>query len=342
MHSILPSSPDLERLADLLGRSLARVEERIKAQLASELPPVQALSRQVERYHGKMVRPMVAMLSGLAVDASASVEPDEAHVSEEHVVVAAVCEMVHLATLVHDDVLDEAEVRRQGPTINSLHGNESAVILGDYLFSAAFNLCAGLDAQAVSMLIARVGMTLCEGELLQLHHRGNFSLDERTYFAIVRRKTASLIAASCRLGARFGGADEATQARLETLGEALGIAFQVQDDLLDLTGEQSVVGKSLGKDLEKGKLTLPIIHHLASATPEQRARTLLLLEGAPAGHEGTAALRRALESTGSVAHARRTAERYVAAAKEAIAPLHESVAKTMLMQLADAIVTRAY
>lgn len=330
-------------LQQTLGRALDRVQKRIAEQLRSDLPPVERLCRQVEKYHGKMVRPMVAVLSGLALDPRAAEAPGDEHVSDQHIVVAGVCEMIHLATLVHDDVLDEADVRRKAPTINSLHGNESAVILGDYLFSSAYHLCSQLDSQSTALLIAGVGMTLCAGELLQLHHRGNFSLDEATYYTIVQRKTASLIAVACRLGARASGADEAWQKRFEDYGLSLGVAFQIQDDLLDLTGEQSVVGKSLGKDLEKGKLTLPLIHHLAAAEPEQRGRTLLMLENAESvAHFDRAAFQQALESTGSIAHARATAERFVADAKAAITPLPDSAAKRLMMQLADAVVTRAF
>jgi octaprenyl-diphosphate synthase len=332
--SLIDIPAELEAVQGELMTTLSRVQARVAGVLESDIPPVQRLVRHVERYHGKMIRPALAALAGLAVGGK---------ISDQHITVGAVCEMVHLATLVHDDVLDEADTRRKADTVNRLHGNEAAVILGDYLFSAAFNLCASLGDQRTSQEIATCGMTLCAGELLQLHHRGNFSLDERTYYTIVERKTASLIAAACRLGARFAGGDGDTQQRFETFGMRLGVAFQIQDDLLDITGDQSVVGKSLGKDLEKGKLTLPLIHHLASATPSQRGRTLLLLEGAeehPGSRSGE--LIAALEQTGSVAHARTTAERLVGEARSALAPIPECPAKQMLMLMADAVVTRAF
>ena len=344
MAALLDIPADLEPMQALLGRTLMRVQSRVAEQLRSDLPPVQRLSRHVERYHGKMIRPMLTVLAGLACDPRAA-EADlaDALVSESHITIASVCEMVHLATLVHDDVLDEADTRRKADTVNRLHGNEAAVILGDYLFSAAFHLCSSLGDRDAALAIAQVGMTLCAGELLQLHHRGNFSLDEPTYFTIVERKTASLIAAAARLGARHAGASPDVVERFDRFGSRLGVAFQIQDDLLDLTGEQDIVGKSLGKDLEKGKLTLPLIHHLAAATPTQRGRTLLLLEGAEDAH-GTrpAELLAAMETTGSVAHARATADRLVDEAREALTPLHDSPAKRMLMLMADAVVTRAF
>ncbi|MBL8991359.1 MAG: polyprenyl synthetase family protein, partial [Phycisphaerae bacterium] len=170
-------------------------------------------------------------------------------------------------------------------------------------------------------------------------------LDERTYFEIVDRKTASLIAAACRLGARHAGAGPDAAERFESFGRSLGIAFQIQDDLLDLTGDQAVVGKSLGKDLEKGKLTLPLIHHLAAAGPERRGRTLTLLEATSGPHQRGAAeasLAQALVETGSIDHARRAAERLVAQAKAALEPLPESPARALLLMMADAVVTRAF
>jgi len=348
MPSLLPTSPDALALAGLLGRAMARVEKRLRLQLQSELPPVQRLLEHVERYHGKMVRPYVAILSALAslptptAPASLDDATADSAVAEPHIVVACVCEMIHIATLVHDDVLDDADTRRQSATVNSLRGNEAAVILGDYLFSAAYHLCSQLDDQAVALLVAQVGMTLCAGELLQLHHRENFSLDEATYYTIVEKKTASLIAAACKLGA--SGAGEPTARRFYDFGIALGIAFQIQDDLLDLTGQERVVGKSLGKDLEKGKLTLPVIHHLAAASPAQRARSLevLSLAAGDSTHRHGAEVVAALKSTGSIDHARHVAEKFVAKAKLALDPIPDSPAKRVLLGLADAVVARAF
>lgn len=345
MATLVDIPEELIPLQGFLAEGMGLVETRMQKQLASDLPPVQRLCKHVERYHGKMIRPALVFLSGLASRGEDRVPTVH---DEKAVVIASVCEMVHLATLVHDDVLDEADTRRRTQTVNSLRGNEAAVILGDYLFSAAFNLCSQLSDQRTSLRIAEVGMTLCAGELLQLDHREDFSLDEPTYFEIVKRKTASLIGAACELGARHaGGAGGEAPARLERFGMALGVAFQIQDDLLDLTGDQAVVGKSLGKDLEKGKLTLPIIHHLASAEATQRGRTLAILADATGERFGDAhtrggLLRSALEQTGSIDHARGVAEGLVREAREAIAPLKETPAKKMLNLMADAVVTRSW
>lgn len=349
MAALIDVPESLSSVQNTLGDALSRVEDRLALHTRSDLPPVEALCRHVERYRGKMVRPALVVLSGLAASSS-SADGCGSDVPEALITVGAVCELIHMATLVHDDVLDEADTRRRGETVNRLSGNETAVILGDYLFSSAYHLCSTLDSQETARRIALVGMTLCEGELLQLHHRGNLSLDEATYYEIIKRKTASLIAAACGLGAMHGGGDGETAERLHEFGLSLGVAFQIQDDLLDLTGEQEVVGKSVGKDLEKRKLTLPLIHHLATAPARVRARTLgMLTEGGEGGGLGgvddaalTRRLRALLEETGSVEHARLAAEARIDEAKAVLAPVADSPALRFLLTLADAVVKRRY
>lgn len=367
MTALLDIPPDLAPVQLAVTSALERVEAQIELALRSDIPVVDRLIRYVERYRGKMVRPTLVMLAGLAADTHAAhtaLAPHTPHapppsagaaatLTDGHVKVAAVTEMIHVATLVHDDVLDEASTRRRSSTVNALHGNETAVILGDYLFSCAYTLCSTLETNEAALLIGRTGATLCTGELLQLHHRADFSLDEDTYFEIVRRKTASLIAAACRLGAARtlalrGSSTEAPAARdllqrLERFGEDIGVAFQIQDDLLDLTGEERVVGKNLGKDIEKGKLTLPLIHHLAAADPAQRGRSLsILADHALAGPERSGVLAAAMNDTGSIAHARRVAEDLVRRAQGALEPLPPTPAKRLLMLMAEAVVSRTF
>src|SRR5688500_7395855 len=237
----------LAGLIDSIAPQLAAVERRFEQELAGDLPCVNALVKHVSRFRGKMLRPTLVLLAGRACGG----------LTDAHVTVATVVEMVHMATLVHDDVLDEAELRRKGATLNHLRGNEAAVLLGDYLISHSYHLCSSLDSQFASRLIARTTNQVCEGELLQIQNRNNLALDEETYFEIITRKTASLVATCCLLGARFAGATERRTSQLELFGLSLGIAFQIQDDILDLVGDVSSVGKTLGIDIEKGKLTLP-------------------------------------------------------------------------------------
>lgn len=344
---------DLLPVQELVGRSLRRVEIAFDRALRSDLPPVQNLVQHIEAYRGKMLRPALVILSGLAARAGvdgaagraaggADGAPDDL-VTDAHVTIAAVCEMIHMATLVHDDVLDEADVRRKGATVNRLRGNEAAVILGDYLFSSAYRLCSTLDSQSAALLIGETGMQLCAGELLQLHHRENLSIDQPTYFEIVRRKTGSLISIACRLGAMQSGAEGAVAARLGDFGMCVGVAFQIQDDLLDLTGNQAVVGKPLRRDIELGKLTLPVIHHLETADPVDRGGTLSLLRDTGAYDAASAgSLLAALEATRSLDHASAKAHELVGQAKSLIHPLPDSPAKRLLLLMADQVVGRAF
>jgi octaprenyl-diphosphate synthase len=323
-----------EPLSALLSEQLAEVTLVFERQLASDLSAVNALCMHVERYRGKMLRPTLVLLGGLA----AGGEPcDGTALLERHRVVAAVVEMIHMATLVHDDVLDEAEIRRRGATVNHLRGNEAAVMLGDYLISNAFHLCSTMGDPSINLALGEVTNTICAGELVQLHHRDDYSIDEATYFEIIRRKTASLIGACGRLGGALGGAAPELCRSLDRFGESLGIAFQIQDDLLDITGDQRIVGKSLGQDLAKGKLTLPVIRHLAEAGQADRGCALRLIERRDA--EG---LRRQLLDGGAVESTRRTAAELVRVARLELDALPESAARDYMRELADSVVTRSY
>lgn len=329
-----------DRLAGVIAAHLDRVVEAFDRQLRSDLPSLAELVRHIEAYRGKMLRPTLVGLCGMACGRSG---PSEA-LTPAHAVLGAVVEMVHMATLVHDDVLDEADTRRRGLTVNRLRGNEAAVLLGDYLIASAFHLCSSLDDQRLALAVGHASMVMAAGELLQIDHRDDLSIDEPTYFEIVERKTAALIGVSCELGARASGASDDHVRRLGHFGRRLGIAFQIQDDLLDLTGDEAVVGKSVRKDLEKGKLTLPLIHHLASSRPDVRARSLVLLEEAGEGRtdapSAIVALRAAIDATDSISYARQVARSLVAEAKQQLLELPDSTARQGLLAAADAVVNR--
>src|SRR5437773_1924004 len=250
----------LAGLTECIAPQLAAVDVRFREELISELSCVNALVKHVSRFRGKMLRPMLVLLSGRACG----------ELTDAHVTLATVVEMVHMATLVHDDVLDEAELRRKGATINHLRGNEAAVLLGDYLISHSYHLCSSLDSQLASRTIARTTNQVCEGELLQIDNRNNLDLSEETYLQIITRKTASLCATRCYLGATFAGGSEAQIAALEPYRRSPWLAFQSQDDILDIIGDAETVGKTLGIDIEKQKVTLPVIHFLRTAPAEHR------------------------------------------------------------------------
>ena len=347
MQGVLDVPPDVLPVAALLTRQLLRVEEVFDQQLASDLPPVASLVKHVENYRGKMLRPSLVIAVGLATHpqiAQTPVADYDKLITRDHLVIGAVVEMVHMATLVHDDVLDDAETRRRGLTVNKLRGNEAAVILGDYLIASAYHLCSTLSTNDAALAVGRASMVTCAGELLQLHHRDDFSLDEPTYYEIVARKTAELIATAAELGCIASGSDPQTRSALARFGRCLGVAFQVQDDILDLTGKESVVGKSVQKDMEKGKMTLPVIHHLAHASPKDRGRTLNLLEQASGDqlHAAQRDLVRALEQTDSFTAARTGAATFITHAKRELAMLPQTPARTLLQVMAESVLTRAF
>ncbi len=320
--------PDTALAADIAA-GLARAETLFESQLSSSFPAVNDLCRHVARYRGKMLRPTLVIVSGLAFT------EDGETLSGEHDVIAATVEMIHMSTLVHDDVLDEAEIRRRGTTVNHLHGNEMAVMLGDYLISNAFHLCSRVGDPALNLRLGEVTNTLCEGELVQLSRRHDLTLDENTYFEIVRRKTAALVGVSCELGAMLAGADASASAAMRLFGESLGVAFQIQDDLLDLLGDEQTVGKSIGRDLEKGKLTLPMIMHIARTTGADRSSALRAIEA-----KDGAALRTMLMRSGAIEAARARAVEIVEDAKRGLPATRRTHSRELLLELADRVVAR--
>ncbi|MFG0286168.1 MAG: polyprenyl synthetase family protein [Phycisphaerales bacterium JB039] len=342
MRGVIDIPAELAPVGEDLAAFLDRVAGRFDDHLASELPPVRDLCHHLRGYRGKMLRPALTLLAAMTAAGRPAAELLQGDRGEDLVRIAAVCELIHMATLVHDDVLDDADIRRRTRTINRLRGNETAIILGDYLIASAYHLCSTLQDQAVALLVAATSRTLCEGELLQLHHREDWSLDEPTYFEIIDRKTAALISAACRLGARAAGAGAGAEGRLAEGGRLLGIAFQIPDDLLDLTGAEGVVGKSLGKDPQKGKCTLPVILWLAEAQPIERGQRLGRLRQVTDPAAGPAsALAEALDRAGALDRARQRASDLVERARALLAASPPSPARQLMDLMARAIVERA-
>jgi octaprenyl-diphosphate synthase len=318
----------LSKFTDLIAGELAAVEKRFQTELDSSLKCVNALVKHVSRFHGKMLRPCLVLLSGKACG----------EINDTHITLATVVEMVHMSTLVHDDVLDEAELRRKGATINHLRGNEAAVLLGDYLISHSYHLCSSLDSQTASRLIARTTNTVCEGELLQIDNRNNIDLAEATYLEIITRKTAVLCAACCTLGATFAGARPQFIHALEVYGLSLGIAFQIQDDILDIIGDASTVGKTLGIDIEKGKMTLPMIHFLRTAPSEHGTLLRSLLKSKDA--DKAERIRNLILPSPSIRYAQERARELVDRARAALQTLPQSEAREVLDGMAEFVVSR--
>jgi len=235
-----------------LSEELVAVSILISEHLNNRHGEVNAVCTELASYKGKMLRPSLLLLSWKAIRPHSEI-PQEVRTA------AGVVELIHLATLVHDDVLDEADLRRGKRTVNSLLGNEAAVMLGDYLLSSAFLLCSKIKNPELNILLGEVTNTLCAGEVVQLTNRNNVHLTLEQYYQIIRDKTASLISACCEMGSILGEGTVEQRRGLVEFGELVGTAFQIKDDLLDILEAGEVVGKPTGRDLEKGKITLPII-----------------------------------------------------------------------------------
>ncbi len=319
----------MARVHTLIGDSLRNVERIFQEELASRHPFVEEVLGHLAGYRGKRMRPMLVLLTAQACGG----------VEHAHCVLAAAIEMIHTATLVHDDVLDEATTRRHVATVNSRWSNETSVLLGDYMFTHAFHLTSSLgDAQACRA-IGRATNIVCEGEMSQVAERGNLDLSEDQYFEIIEGKTAELCAVACELGARHAGSSESVCAALDGYGRDLGIAFQIADDLLDVLGTERQTGKTLGSDLQKQKLTLPIIYLLSQAAPELGARVRELLARPDENTRGE--LLPILESSGAIEYAKARAVAYTVAARQKLVCLPESPARQIMEDMAEFVALRS-
>jgi octaprenyl-diphosphate synthase len=318
------------RVERFLGDELRRVEAIFRAELGSQNPYVDDIFAHVSHFRGKRLRPMLLLLSAAATGP----------ITDVHRVLAAVVEMIHTATLVHDDVLDEAETRRHVATVNARWNNETSVLFGDYLFTHAFHLASSLETTLACRLIGRATNIICEGELTQIRERGNLELSEEAYLRIVEGKTAELCAVSCYLGAHFAGADDQTARRLEQYGRSLGVAFQISDDLLDILGSEDETGKSLGSDLRKQKLTLPLIRLLSQTDEADAARLRELL--VQADDEAAGDIIAALHRGDAVEYARARAQEFATAARGHLEGLSESSARRILVEITDFATQRTY
>jgi octaprenyl-diphosphate synthase len=309
---------------------LAEADRIYNAELASRSAYVARLVEHCSELQGKRLRPALLLLTA---QACGGIRP-------EHPTLAAVVEMIHTATLVHDDILDEALVRRHAATVNAEWGNESAVLIGDYLFTHAFHLAASLETTLACRLIGRATNLVCEGEMQQVSNRGNLVLGEDAYFSIIRGKTAELTAVSCRLGAHYAGASPQVVEAMDRYGRDLGVAFQIADDVLDLLGEERTTGKTLGTDLEKQKLTLPVIRLLATMPPHDADRLRDRLSHPEA--DSRPILRPLLESFGALEYAWDRAQEFADSSRAALDSLPASRTREILTQLTYYVVRRAY
>jgi octaprenyl-diphosphate synthase len=309
----------------LINSQLGQVKKLISEQLVAQAKTgdINRLleSRLVGTRSGKMLRPGLVLLAGASCG----------RITGEHIRVAAVIEMIHNATLLHDDVIDEGKTRRGLPTINSIWGNESAVLLGDFILGKVFRMCAELEPW-VGRTIAAAAVRVCEGELRQITCRQNWQISESQYLDIITEKSAALFSCCCSLGGLLARADEDKVKALSEFGLNAGIAFQITDDLLDIIGDENKTGKTLGSDAGKNKLTLATIHFLKTAEEKEKAELKNTLN--------KNAMIEMLNRYGSLEYTHKQAMEFAAKAVRALAGLKKTDAKDALIETAKFMADR--
>ena len=320
-----------DRLADWLAGDMAAVNALIRARMASEhAPRIPEVTAHLIEAGGKRLRPMLTLSAARLLG----------YEGTDHQKLAATVEFIHTATLLHDDVVDESQRRRGRPTANLLWDNKSSVLVGDYLFARSFQLMVETGSLRVLDILANASATIAEGEVLQLTAAQDLATDEGVYLKVVRGKTAALFSAATESGAVIAGADEATVRALFDYGDALGIAFQIVDDILDYGGQDAVIGKNTGDDFRERKLTLPVIKAMAKADAEERAFWVRTIEKGDQREGDLAQALAILARHGATAEARADAMAWADRARQALAGLPDHPLREMLRDLADYVVAR--
>ena len=321
---------DLAQILAPIHADVEEVERRLAASLASDLPVVAGLVEHLSQFRGKRLRPAVLLLTARATET----------LRDEHYALSVIIELIHAATLVHDDVLDEALIRRKVPSLNAKWDNEMSVIFGDWLFARAFAATSALRNHDATLLLSRTAAEICEGEMLQISHKFNDRLREEEYYRIIGQKTASLFEACGRFGLLFDRAHPSWQEEIPAFAREVGVAFQIMDDCLDLMGTEAEMGKSLGTDLTKGKPTLPIIRLLATVPPAKRdeLRHFLFENGHPEHRREVHSL---LVRHGAIEYALTQARELVARARGRIRSLGAFPHSEVLESLADYVLQRS-
>jgi len=315
---------------------LRSLDALLRAELVSDDPFIGELVAHVLSTHGKMIRPALVCLSALACGRPRT---EQAGGVPARLEIAGAVELIHVASLVHDDVIDVADLRRGQATVNAVWGNQVAVLLGDYLFSKAFHLLARLRAADLAATMAWATVRMSQAEIKQIKYGNTPHTDETIYFDIIEGKTAQLMSAACRCGAMTAGAADAEVEALAAFGLEWGMAFQITDDALDLTSSASLLGKPIGSDIQTGKVTLPVIHALRHA-PEADRRRLETVLVAANGEGDPDEIREILSRSGAVDYALDVARARADRADAALGPLRDSPARQSLRALVEFVTAR--
>ncbi|MFZ5569724.1 MAG: polyprenyl synthetase family protein [Thermodesulfobacteriota bacterium] len=314
--------------ADILALAaddLEEIEQALRHNLNTYLDLVEKVAGHILFSGGKRFRPLLMVLSARLCGYKGSYDKT----------FSVIFEYLHAATLLHDDLVDEAAIRRGKPAANTVYGNAAAVLVGDFLLARSLSIAAATGKIEVIQSIGAITEDMSQGEIHQLISKGNIHLSEDQYIEVIRRKTAALIQGACHTGALVAGAPPDKTAALADFGLKLGMAFQMADDLLDYLADSKILGKEIGADLREGKMTLPLIYSLRKASPENRRRMESIITHGNPSHQELVDLIQLLETYGGIDYTRRLAADYVTAAKTALALFQPSETRDLLFLLAD-------
>ncbi len=320
----------LKQIVHPIADDLERVEDAINTHLTSDVGFISEIGHYILSSGGKRIRPVLLILAARLCN----------YVGERVYDLSAVIEFIHTATLLHDDVIDNAHLRRGNPTVNSRWGNEVSILIGDYLYSKAMSLSLADKDHLVMQTISDVTMEMAKGQLIETLKQGDLSISEADYYRIISLKTASLFAACCTIGAILGGVSAQQRADVTAFGHDLGLAFQMADDTLDFVAPEARLGKPVNNDLKEGKITLPIIAALQCATPKEAQTIEDYLHSDAGADDGLADILAILHKYNTLQTTMATARQYVTRAKQHLQDFTPSPALRTLHTLADYVVSR--
>jgi octaprenyl-diphosphate synthase len=320
----------MQAALNIIGKDLINVELQFRKDLESDVPLIRKVGEYVLSSGGKRVRPALLLLAARLCG----------YQGDQAVPLASVVEFIHTATLLHDDVVDSATLRRGLASANTLWGNEASVLVGDFLFSKSFSLMVEVGSLDILRVLSGATTVIAEGEVMQLLCTGEMDLTEERYIGVVRSKTAILMSAACEAGAILGGATPGQQKALADFGMSLGIAFQLMDDLLDYTATEEDFGKSIGHDLEEGKITLPLIHTLRQCSADERAVIEAVVEKDEMTLDEFRAVSGLVEQYGGIAYTVEAARRNIGECRAHLEQFEATPVRTAMQELADYVVTR--
>ncbi|MDY0300485.1 MAG: polyprenyl synthetase family protein [Trichlorobacter sp.] len=321
----------MQAALDLIGNDLKQVEEQFKIDLESDVPLIRKVGEYVLASGGKRIRPAMLLLAAQLCD----------YHGKQAIPLASVIEFIHTATLLHDDVVDSATLRRGTASANALWGNEASVLIGDFLFSKSFSLMVAAGSLDVLRVMSQATTIIAEGEVLQLLGTGDVELTEERYIEVVKAKTAVLLSAACQCGAILGNAPKQYEKALADFGMDIGIAFQLMDDILDYTATEEQFGKSIGHDLEEGKITLPLIHALRQCTEDEISFiTEIVQQEDELSYEDFSKVSALVKQYGGIEYTIAQARKSVDTCAAHLGVFPDSATKKALLELAEYVVTR--